>query len=302
MSFKKEIKSINLNLNQADKSKNLEKFVLNLSKEFSWIDFTIKYSDKNFIEYRGINFFGIPEGRILDLFLKLISDPDFKNIDNDKIWFEFFVSAMCPHCPLAFTVLIDILKVNFVKTDVYFIDTFSDRAEEKQIMSVPSLVINKNGNEIERFSGLFIKEDILKVVEGFDRDEYSVDYFINMLEQGRAEYIADICINGNKIFKGFKALFEHSKLSVRIGAIVAAEYLVEKSKDLFEQLLDSLFINFNNNDVSVKGDLLYLSLNSANTEKWIEKIQKIMESEEDTFVVESALESLKELKKEQKRL
>jgi hypothetical protein len=79
-----------------------------------------------------------------------------------------------------------------------------------------------------------------------------------MLESGEAETLADMMAAADQIFPGLIDLITHDKWPVRLGAMVAVEYIVEANGDLAAQLIDPLWKNFQHYPDPVKGDIIHL--------------------------------------------
>ena len=51
---------------------------------------------------------------------------------------------------------------NFVKLDV---DKYSDIAREYGVMSIPTIILFENGNEVKRFTGFMSKDEFIKFLK-----------------------------------------------------------------------------------------------------------------------------------------
>lgn len=54
------------------------------------------------------------------------------------------------------------ININFVKIDV---DKYSDIAREYGVMSIPTIILFKEGKEIKRFTGFMSKEDLINFIK-----------------------------------------------------------------------------------------------------------------------------------------
>ncbi|MGM0417973.1 MAG: thioredoxin family protein [Thermodesulfobacteriota bacterium] len=292
---KRYYKKIKVKYSDSDYAKKCKIFIDQISKRFFDLDCSFTESNKNCLIYGFFSFFGIPENKEFDVFIKILEEfPDEKNNENTKL--KLFTSSFCPHCPGVLSQVFEMLKDYKISTDLYFTDDAYEEAEKYNVKSVPVLIIERDNSEVSRWTGFINKEDVLKSVKGFSEKDYSTDYFINLLEQGKAEDLAVMIKNENILPNGFVQLFQNSKWSVRLGAIVAGEYLKDLSADLFEELLEKNFKDFKYLSSDVKGDILYLFSFSGNNEKWAKIISGILNDEKDDSVIEAAAESLEELK------
>ncbi|MCB9481567.1 MAG: thioredoxin family protein [Desulfobacteraceae bacterium] len=272
----------------------LKDFLESLKKVFPWIDYEVKEGNRPYIEFDSFSFYGMPYGHLLNYFIKIAALHQTSVFSNE---FEqkFFVSSMCPNCPVSFDNMIGFLKKKTVKTSFYFCDDNYGLASEYEVMSVPCLLIEKNGNEIQRLVGRLNIEDLDTVFGEKDTNELTQDYFTNIIEQGRASDIADMMISENRVFSGFLSLFQSSGLGLRVGAAVTAEILAEKSPLLFEDLIDRLYEIYFEVPVEIKGDILYLFSLSEQKNKWIKEIEKIEKTETNEIlkeIIEDSLDTL----------
>ncbi|MGM0609031.1 MAG: thioredoxin family protein [Candidatus Muiribacteriota bacterium] len=288
-------KKIQVNYSDSVYAEKYKIFIDQISQRLFDLDCFFAKSHENCMKYGFFSFFGIPKNKEYDFFIKILENIPDENINENKK-LKLFTSSFCPHCPGVLNQIFEMIKIHKINTDVYFTDDAYEYADKYNIMSVPTLIVEIGNSEVSRWTGFINKEDVLKSVKGFSKKDYSIDYFINLLEQGKAEDLAAMMKNENILPDGFVLLFQNFKWSVRLGAIVAAEYLKELSYDLFEELLEKNYNNFKDLSSDVKGDLLYLLSLSENKEKWIRMINEILNTENDNSVIEAAYESLEELK------
>jgi hypothetical protein len=272
----------------------LKKFLEELKNSFSWIDFEIKEGNFSKIEYNDMHFYGLPKGHLLTYFIKFAALPEKKAFASG---FEqrLFVSSMCPNCPKALDLIIKFLGEYKIKTHVYYLDDDFSYAEKYNVKSVPCLVIEKKKNEIQRFVGDLNKDDLKIFFEDKNKDELTADYFKNIIEQGKAEEIADMICLEKKVFPGFVSLFKNSPIGLRVGAVVTAEYLRDKSCILYEELLDMVYEIYTKSPVEIKGDILYLLSLSCEKDKWIKEFEKIEKNETNELIKEIISDSLETL-------
>ena len=281
-------------------SRETEIFLKELSNYFAWVDFEILEKDgscESYFEYGPISFFGIPKERELDPFLKSLTSISNGFMEDAEVEILLFVASMCPHCPETFNALTDILVKYPVRTKVVFSDDCPERVKESKILSVPSFIIkNGKGSEISRWTGSIDKNDVIQVLKGKGIEELSSSYFINLLEQGKAEDVARIIFTSNFLPKGFVDLYKSQKWSVRLGAVVAAEFLNELSHEVYDRLIDNLLGDYDHCPVEVKGDILYLAGLSIKKSDRTETILSIAKDETDEIILEAAKESLESLR------
>ena len=97
--------------------------------------------------------------------LKHYENEDFKNlISKDMVLVDFF-ATWCGPCKMLSPVLEQLaseVTFDIIKVDV---DKSEDLAREFGIMSVPTLILFKNGEVIKRQSGFVPKEEIKEWIE-----------------------------------------------------------------------------------------------------------------------------------------
>ena len=100
--------------------------------------------------------------------LKITSDFFKKEVleENKTVVIDFYAD-WCGPCKMLAPVVEEIAKENtntkFVKINV---DDVQDLAIEYNIMSIPTLVVMKNGKEINRKVGLVSKSEIMQIING----------------------------------------------------------------------------------------------------------------------------------------
>lgn len=289
-----ENKELDLIKGNDDFFDDLKVFMEELKTKFPWIDFKVKKGKNSKIEFNDLSFYGVPEGHLLDYFIKFINLPQIKS-QSKEFDQSLFVSSMCPNCPKALDSLIKFLEKNTIKTNIYFCDHSLYYSQKYNVMSVPCLLIKKDNKEIQRLVGDLSIDDLEVVFKEKNKEELSSKYFQNIIEQGNAEEIAEMILSEKKVFSGFVSLFFASTMSLRVGAVVAGEYLIEKSADLFEELIEKLYENYLDSSVEIKGDILYLLSLSENKSKWIKELENIRKNETNILLIEMIDDSLETL-------
>ena len=97
-----------------------------------------------------------------------ITNENFESevIQSDQTVLIDFYADWCGPCKMLSPIVTEVAKENpdvkVVKIDV---DAEQDLAIEYQVMSIPTLVVIKNGNEVNRAVGLIDKSEILSLIQ-----------------------------------------------------------------------------------------------------------------------------------------
>lgn len=99
--------------------------------------------------------------------MKIVTSNDFDNEIKDGVTLVDFFATWCGPCKMLGPVLEGLSeemgdKVNFLKVDI---DQSRDLADKFQIVSVPTMMIFKNGERVETMVGFSPKEGIAQALE-----------------------------------------------------------------------------------------------------------------------------------------
>lgn len=98
--------------------------------------------------------------------MKIVNEKDFENEVKDGLVLVDFFATWCGPCRMMAGVLDDAEKdlegVKIVKVDV---DESERLARKFGVMSIPTLVLLKNGNEVDSHIGLMSKSSLKEFVE-----------------------------------------------------------------------------------------------------------------------------------------
>ena len=89
---------------------------------------------------------------------------DVSTLIKDKAVVDFY-ATWCGPCRMFGPVFEEVSKdedFNFVKLDV---DKYSDIAREYGVMSIPTVILFENGNEVKRFTGFMSKDEFIKFLK-----------------------------------------------------------------------------------------------------------------------------------------
>lgn len=175
---------------------------------------------------------------------------------------KLYVALFCPHCPKMMETLIPLALSNpAIRLEIVDGSLFEAEAAADQILSAPCLILDNDF----RWTGAVSQDEIVDMIIDRDSSQLSMETLKTIMEQGEAGWIAGEMIAHNQIFASFIELICHATWSVRLGAMVIVEELVEKTPGLAETLCPLLMDQFSDQDISTQGDLLYALGEAGNT-------------------------------------
>ncbi len=206
------------------------------------------------------------------------------------LWLTVYIASTCPHCP---HVVRNLLRLADASRQVRLIlvdaGLLPEQAAADAIRSVPTILMNEQW----RWSGQIDLAEIVNMGISQDPARLSAASWRQMLESGDASRLADIMIERQTVFPAFCELLVHERWSVRLGAMVAAEYLVEEDPLLAADLAASLIALFENASVQAQGDAAYL-LGLIRSPSAMEHLKAVASGPYDTMVKDAAEEALDE--------
>jgi thiol-disulfide isomerase/thioredoxin len=239
----------------------------------------------------------LPHGTALSPFMKLLRAQGSLTPENRaKLKKDFKIPAMlklyisphCPHCPLMMDQLFSrIVSSPSLHLTVIDVDLFPDLVASDNIKSVPTLIMDDS----LRWTGSVDLDEVFRVIGHRDPLKIGTASLKSMIVNGDAYQLAEMMIRAKKIFPAFVDLLAHNEFSVRLGAMAAAEELVEKHPHIAAQLVDPLMERFENQGESVQGDILYI-LGRAGDQHVIPFLKQFLSLPYSKEVRESAEEAL----------
>lgn len=172
------------------------------------------------------------------------------------VFLRLYVSSHCPHCPQAAKTVSALTALN-ANIHLEIIDglLYGDKSEKDHIKSVPTLILDDNN----RWVGAINARDVMEVLTQIDPEHLSARAIRNMIEAGKASYVAGLMIGKGRVFKSLFELILHEKWSVRLGAMVVAEEAGVADPDLGRAIMDGLWAAYEKVGDSIKGDIVYLA-------------------------------------------
>ena len=223
----------------------------------------------------------------------LLSEPIRQTLDTIDIpvRLKLYIALQCPHCPdVVRTVMPLALYCKNIHLNIIDGTLFPETAQKDIVMSAPCLILDDSF----RWTGSVTAREIVKMVTSRDPSQLSAKTLLTILEQGDASWIARQMIEKNKIFDAFIKLLLHETWSVRLGAMVVIEELVETDPKLAAGLCPILINLFDEKDIPIQGDILY-ALGEAGTTETKEWIQTKLPELKHQDLIDAATEALDSL-------
>jgi hypothetical protein len=248
----------------------------------------------------------VPEARELEPFLRFLhsADPPASDLRPDlrellrqvevPATLRVYISPHCAFCPHAVTPCLALADAS-ASCRVVVIDgtLFPEPAEKDMIRSVPTVILD----EAFRWTGSVDIEDLVTMIARRDPSQLSPDSLEQMLHEGRAEELANMMIEGGKVFPAYLDLLVNGNWTVRLGAMVAFQYLVESRADLASRASRALWERFPGTEDPIKGDILYLFGESGDV-SLLPLLTSVLEGADAPEVKEAARDAVKSLSKQ----
>ena len=274
-----------------------------VSDSISWINGSRPADLPGFFLKKNILYSALPLERELAPFLKgldaldqpSLGDGIRNTLDHIEVpcRLTLYIAQQCPHCPGMVERLIP-LAAACENIHLHIIDgsLFPEKAQEDKVMSAPCLILNDDA----RWTGAVAEEEILDMIVNKESMDLDTKALKTILEDGRAEWITERMQASGQLFKGFAGLLLHDTWSVRLGAMVVVEALVENSPALCADLEKILVDAFSTRDVPVQGDILYAlgEIGTPDTRDWIAAHQAALSHEDLKDAAEEAIQSIEE--------
>lgn len=205
---------------------------------------------------------------------------------------KIYIAPQCPFCP---KVVRDIAAVALAgkRIRLTVIDSvmFSESTQADNIRSVPSVILDDRF----RWSGQVDVHEILRMAVNRDPLNLSAAYLKNMLEDGDADGVARMMLDGGQINPAFFDLLTHEKWPVRLGAMVVMETIAEHDKALASRVIGPLWDRFDRLPDTVKGDVLHV-FGETGHEDAFEKLTAVKTGRYADEVKDAANESLETIR------
>jgi alkyl hydroperoxide reductase subunit AhpF len=245
-----------------------------------------------------IHYFAAPEGTelapFLDLLLWMGSDNDPPQFDITKeleglatpCHVMVLIAPTCPHCPQVVSAALS-LAVRTSSITVSIVDAvqFEDLAQRYKVKSTPTTIINDGLTLIGRLTAQDLAGHLLRLDEGSSL----TPILESMIKGGRAEDAGElICAKGQP--EAILPIYVSKEFSVRMGALVVLEEVLDKNPRLLDSIVDELTSLLFQEETALRGDTAEL-LGKIGNPAAIPALRKAAE-DQDPDVQEAAEEAL----------
>jgi glutaredoxin len=204
---------------------------------------------------------------------------------------KLYVAAQCPHCPQSIRQLQALANQSpLIRLRIIDAALFAQEAQSDQIRSVPTLILDGQ----YRWTGSVSTEELLSLCVQRDPAQLSAGSLRQLIEAGDASRVAEMMVTAGKLFPAFAELLVHERWSVRLGAMVTAEYLADEAQDLSLELCGSLWERFARLSPQVQGDVVQV-LGQVDADVTKGYLRSVISGDFDTEVKTAAKEVLEEM-------
>jgi alkyl hydroperoxide reductase subunit AhpF len=204
--------------------------------------------------HQNIAYQAVPEGKELPPFLKALgaaatAEPSETSPQSTEpssrielpAELTLFISLQCPHCPGAVEQLAALADVTpQLRLTIVDGELFAAQAVAHGIRSVPTLILDDH----LRWSGPINLAEVIDQCIRRDPAKLSAASLRQIIETGEAARLAAMMAERCQIFPALVDLLVHERWSVRLGAMVTVEYLVDASADLADGFITPLWRRF----------------------------------------------------------
>lgn len=250
--------------------------------------------------HNNIAYQALPSGKILKLFLSTFDTAaeDSPDIDDAisaqlqqidlPVALKLYVASHCPHCPGTLAQLLPLAAANrHLHLTIIDAQQFDQTAETDQIRSVPTLILDNHF----RWSGPMEMAEVLAISIQRDPTQLSAASLRQLIEDGQAQRLAQMMVGAGVIFPALVDLITHDRWSVRLGAMVTAEYLADDAATLALELATLLWDRFADLSDPTKGDVLHV-IGQANCDTTRGYLNSVLAGPFEDAVKEAATEAL----------
>jgi glutaredoxin len=253
----------------------------------------------------GIRYQAIPAGTELEPFLEALAfnDSSKKNIPEllqkslcdieIPAVLKIYVAPQCKFCPEMVRQLIPLPEINRnIKLMIIDCTQFPEFMQQYKIQSVPTLFLDDHF----RWTGSVDLEELIGMMKDRDPSLLGAVSQETILKEGNAAQLAQMMLEENIIFPAFYDVLTNDKWSVRLGAMVVMEEIIDRQPELAAQAIKPLWERFFEVSDQVKGDILYV-FGEIGKSQALSNLESVLSGEFGKEVKEAAEEALQKIKK-----
>jgi len=204
---------------------------------------------------------------------------------------RLFVAAACPHCPAAVSSLLPMIDAGGPLTlEIIDSEACGELAEANNIKSVPTLILDRTF----RWTGTIRPGDLEELLTPGDRTGISAGALERLLEGGNAGPLTELMVEAGVASPALCRLMASDAMSVRLGAMMVLEELLEQSPELVQQLVPRLWQRIPEAPEPAQGDMLYI-IGEAGPPSLAAEINSFLGTDPHPEVAEAAREALERL-------
>jgi len=205
---------------------------------------------------------------------------------------KVYITPHCSFCPATVSMLLGLAACSDqVWVTVIDGELFADAAQKDRVSAAPTVILDDRF----RWTGAVDAGELVTLMLGRDPADLGADALRGMIEAGNAEGVAGMMAERGLIFPAFIELLIHPRWSVRLGAMVSFETLVERDPGLAGGVVEPLVAVFADLDDMVKGDLIHVLGESGNRAA-LPFLENVAAGEVDEEVKAAADEAIEKIK------
>ena len=214
-----------------------------------------------------IHYQAVPSGPELSPFLNCLewldkgapplAEADLRQLDGlvAPAFAQIFIAPNCPHCPVTVSRLLPLAaSAKRFHLKVIDGDLFPELAKAADIRSAPTVILDDRF----RWTGRVDIGELVEMAVKRDPTRLGAAALRGLIEEGNAARLADMMQQAGAVFPAFIELLQDDKWPVRLGAMVAFEYLVDAAPSLAAQVVQPLWERFPELEDTIKGDVLHV--------------------------------------------
>lgn len=204
---------------------------------------------------------------------------------------KVYITPHCPFCPMVVSQLLGLAAASErVRLSVIDGELFPDVAVKDRVSAAPTIILDDQF----RWTGSVDANELVTMMLERDPAGLGADALQGLIEDGDAQGVAQMMVDNGTLFPAFFKLLTHPRWSVRLGAMVTFETLVEMDPRLAGQVADPVICSFGGVDDMVKGDLLHVIGESGNPAA-LPFLKTVASDAEDEEVRAAAIEAIEKL-------